>query len=120
MFYDSPFVHFGGDEVITAVWNRRPEIKDFMAAHGIKDYDGLQSYYRLREKAIWRKYSSQKIAYWTNEDLHLEVEDDDIIHWWGSSTGFETIEGKPNLVILSNFDSVYLDTGSGNAFANRY
>lgn len=41
LFVDSPFVHFGGDEVETSCYNKRPEIKDFMAKNNISDYEEL-------------------------------------------------------------------------------
>lgn len=44
------YVHMGGDEVFGSCWNQKPSIKEFMVKMNITDYDGLQRYYRNRQK----------------------------------------------------------------------
>lgn len=46
MFYNVPFVHFGGDEVVKSCYDKRPAIKEFMIANNIADYEALEVYYR--------------------------------------------------------------------------
>ncbi len=48
------------------------------------------------------------------------MDDDDIIHWWGRTSELQVIADKPNKIILSNYDLLYLDTGFNNAFGNPY
>ena len=54
-----------------------------MSKHNIGDYDGLQEYYRGREKKMLQ--GRKKAIYWANEDINLAVEPDDIIQWWGET-----------------------------------
>jgi len=82
-YFDVDYIHFGGDEVVEKCWDQRPEIKDFMTAHNIQNYSELQSYYRKRQKEIFRAEvnSTKKIMYWANKQLNLPLDEDDVIHW---------------------------------------
>ena len=77
----------------------------------------MKDFHPPRKNTIGTK---QNVAYWANKDISLPVEEDDIIHWWGLTSELEVIKDKPNRIILSNYDVLYLDTGSGNAFSNHY
>ncbi len=54
--------------------------------------------------------------YWANKDINLPVEPEDIIHWWGYSSDLKEIADKVNDIVLSNYDNLYLDTGTGRFF----
>lgn len=120
--FPNSIVHFGGDEVERSCWDQRPSIKQWMNEHNISTYDDLQVYYRQRQKKIWReKISKTKIAtYWANKDVNLPVEDDDIIHWWGTTKELIYIKDKPNKIVLSNYDLLYLDVGFGGSLGGSY
>ncbi|CAD8062286.1 unnamed protein product [Paramecium sonneborni] len=122
MFEKVQFVHFGGDEAIQSCYNQRPSIKEFMNQHGIADYIELQTYYRQKQKSIWKNEikSKKRIAYWYNKDDKLPADDDDIIHWWGSTEELSLVSNRSNDFILSDYHPLYLDIGVGNAFGNPY
>lgn len=46
------------------------------------------------------------------------MQEDDIIHYWGSS--INAIASKENKIILSFYNLLYLDTGMNNAFGDQY
>lgn len=50
----------------------------------------------------------------------LPAEDDDIIHWWGTTAELEYVKERTNDFILSDYKPLYLDIGVGNAFGNPY
>lgn len=90
-FIDS-YVHFGGDEIDPSCWDQRPAIKSFMEKNNITTYQGLEIYFRKREKNLWRTINKQKkVIYWANEDIDLPLEADDVIQWWGSSANVKAL-----------------------------
>ena len=86
-----------------------------MEEHGILTYKKLETYYRERQKKIWREITPKKKAiYWANEHIDLPVQSDDVIQWWGGSKHVNALKGRKNEVILSVNDLLYLDVGVGN------
>lgn len=119
MFIDQ-VVHFGGDEVTTSCWDKRPSIKEWMGKNNISNYSDLQVYYRTRQKELWRKISNKNASYWANEEINLPTQPDDYIHWWGVSTNVKQLENRTNNIILSNYDITYLDIGYGGRTGFNY
>lgn len=61
----------------------------------ITDYKALEVYYRQQQKKIWREISkSKKAIYWTNEEIDLPLDNDDVIHWWGVSKNVDHLKGN--------------------------
>src|SRR4026208_542246 len=46
--FPGPYVHIGSDEVDKEPWRRSPEAQAIIAREGLKDEDGLQSYFARR------------------------------------------------------------------------
>lgn len=86
-----------------------------MKENNIKDAEELSIIFRQRQKKMWREKISKtkKAIYWSNEDVDLPYEDDDVIQWWGYTRNIDQIIGRKNEVILSNYDVTYLDKGFG-------
>jgi hexosaminidase len=83
-------------------WGTRPSIVKWMKDNNIKTYEELSIYYRKSQKKLWRTISpKKKVIYWTNPDINLPIEDDDIIQWWGESSTVSKLAGRKNPVILS-------------------
>ena len=86
-----------------------------MQENNIKDYLALSTYYRQRQKTMWRNISAtKKSIYWANEAIDLPLAEDDVVQWWGLTSNLSRLVGRPNEVILSNYDLTYLDVGFGN------
>lgn len=90
LFKDSPYIHLGGDEVSSACWNLRPEIKTFMATKGIKSYGELQMYWRFQLKQVLP--ANRKVIFWRNDGTDVTTSDTDILHYWGAQT--DVAKGK--------------------------
>jgi hexosaminidase len=115
------YIHFGGDEVVYDCWGTRPAIVAWMKTNNISNYKSLSTYFRQRQKTLWRTISpKKKVIYWANEDIDLPVQDDDVIHWWGVSSNVNKLAGRKNEVILSTYDIAYLDIGFGNYYGKTY
>lgn len=98
LFKDSPYIHLGGDEVSSACWNLRPEIKTFMATKGIKSYGELQMYWRFQLKQVLP--ANRKVIFWRNDGTDVTTSDTDILHFWGAQTdvaksNHSTIQSPP-------------------------
>ncbi|CAD8062288.1 unnamed protein product [Paramecium sonneborni] len=122
MFKKVKFVNFAGDEVSKTCWDQRPEIKQFMVENNIKDYYELQSYYRKRQKQLWKEVikAEQDIIYLYRQEDNLPLDKEDIIHWWGYTDQLPDVADKPNRIILMDYFPLFIDAGFGNAFGNPY
>lgn len=68
-----------------------------MTTQNMTVYKDLETYYRRRQKSIWRTISpTKKAIYWANEAIDLPLESDDVLQWWGISTNLNRIVGRPN------------------------
>ena len=87
-------------------WDQRPHIKEYMKENNISDYKGLSIDYRKRQKKLFRSNINKKktVIYWANEEIDLPMEDEDAIHWWGTSQNQGALSGRKNPVILSNYN----------------
>ncbi|EGR34752.1 hypothetical protein IMG5_002250 [Ichthyophthirius multifiliis] len=109
-FSNSDFVHFGGDEVDEQCWDQRVTIKQFMEQKKISTYSQLQDYYRFEQKKLWRNISKKPVIYWANDNIN--VQEDDIIQWWGYSNSIANIlKGKKirlYCLIMINFIQMWV------------
>jgi hypothetical protein len=91
------YVHFGSDIISGDCYNRRPSIKEWMARNNISNYAKLHSYYREKQKAIWRGISkAKKVIYWINESSDIPDGGEDVLHWYGSSENLSKLAGRNN------------------------
>lgn len=129
--FSPPAFHMGGDEIFFSCWNTSDSLKDWMTEKGwggvnkTQD-DFLKLWGYFQEKALERldKVSEKKvpIVLWTSElteEPHLtEHLDKDryIIQMWSDKKSPHTKEllEKGYRVIISNYDSLYLDCGFGS------
>jgi hexosaminidase len=61
--FPDAYWHIGGDEVNGKEWNANPKIKEFMAAHNLKDNDALQAYFNKRLEEILRKHKKKMVGW---------------------------------------------------------
>lgn len=96
--FEDQYVHFGGDQVVYDCWGQRQSIKDYMNANNIPDFYSLSVDYRQRQKKMFREEISpkKKVIYWANEEIDLPLQDEDVIHWWGTSLNQDKLSGRKN------------------------
>ena len=95
-FTNSPYFHFGGDEVSSACWDLRPAIKEYMDDFGLKNYAELQAFWRIDLKT--ELPAGRKAIFWRNDATDLIAGEDDVVQYWGAQA--DTAKGKP-ISILS-------------------
>lgn len=67
LMFEDPYIHFGGDETSDSCWDLKPEIKQWMEKNNMTIYKELSTYYRQRQKKVWRNISKTKQSiYWAN------------------------------------------------------
>ncbi len=66
-----------------------------MKDNNIKDAYALSVKFREQQKSLWRSKisKSKKVIYWSNEDIDLPVQDEDVIQWWGVSANVDQLKG---------------------------
>jgi hexosaminidase len=67
-----------------------------MRDNNITNAEELSIIFRQRQKKMWREKISKtkKAIYWSNEDVDLPYEDDDVIQWWGYTRNIDQIRGN--------------------------
>lgn len=96
--FPSPFIHIGGDEVITSQWRRCPDCQALMRRQGMKEPQELQHYFTRRLCAIAAKYG-KRAAVWNEASEGKGLSDDALVYCWESvaasrkaaAKGFQTI-----------------------------
>lgn len=81
IFANSPYLHFGGDEIWEDCWDAQPQIQDFMKAHGINNYGQLQMYWRSELKSVLS--ADRKVIFWLNVAVNVTTSGNDILQYWG-------------------------------------
>jgi hexosaminidase len=105
--FPSPYIHIGGDECSKKWWHESAFCQQLMKEKGIKDEDGLQSYFIQRmEKYINSK--GKKIIGW---DEILEgglAPNATVMSWQGEKGGIEAAKQNHD-VIMTPGNPVYFD-----------
>ncbi|MCL2464857.1 MAG: beta-N-acetylhexosaminidase, partial [Micrococcales bacterium] len=111
--FDSPFIHVGGDEVPTTLWQRNPMIVTRAAALGFLDRDGQPDVSRLHGWFIGQlvehlRSRGRRTVVW-DEALGTDLPKDAIVmSWRGLRPGARAIEAGHD-VVLAPEQFVYFD-----------
>jgi len=101
------FFHVGGDEVNGKQWDSNPKIQEFIKSHGLKNNEGLQSYFNKRLEPIVAKHG--KIMVGWDEVLDPTLPKDIVIQSWRGPDALAAAAKLGFRGILSN--GYYLDLG---------
>ncbi len=81
--FPSPYIHLGGDEAPKDNWNKCPDCKRRIAAHGLQNSHDLQLWFSA-EMANHLRAKGRKAIFWGDviyqDDYPLP--DNVVIHWW--------------------------------------
>ncbi len=101
------FFHVGGDEVNGKQWDANPKIQEFIKAHGLKNNQGLQSYFNKRLEPIVAKHGKSMVGW--DEVLDPTLPKDIVIQSWRGPDALAAAAKLGFRGILSN--GYYLDLG---------
>jgi len=101
------FFHVGGDEVNGKQWDANPKIKEFIKAHGLKNNEGLQSYFNKKLEPLVSKHGKSMVGW--DEVLDPTLPKDIVIQSWRGQDSLASAAKQGFRGILSN--GYYLDLG---------
>jgi len=101
------YFHVGGDEVNGKQWDANPKIQEFIKAHGLKNNEGLQSYFNKRLEPIVSKHGKSMVGW--DEVLDPTLPKDIVIQSWRGPDSLAAAAKQGFRGLLSN--GYYLDLG---------
>jgi hexosaminidase len=101
------FFHVGGDEVNGKQWDANPKIQEFIKAHGLKNNEGLQSYFNKRLEPLVSKHGKSMVGW--DEVLDATLPKDIVIQSWRGQDSLAAAAKQGFRGVLSN--GYYLDLG---------
>jgi hexosaminidase len=78
--FPDPYLHIGGDESNGKEWKANPDIRAYMAAHGMKTTAELQAYFSTRVQKILTAHHKQMVGW--DEILSPTLPQDAVIQNW--------------------------------------
>ena len=113
LFHDSPYVHIGGDEVMTDHWKVSDFVRQLKRQKNLKDEKEVQSWF-IRRVEDFVNSRGKKIIGW-DEILGEGVRPSaTIMSWHGFEGGIRAARAKHN-VIMTPSATVYFDHPQGDA-----
>ena len=111
--FPGPYVHIGSDEVEKEGWRRSPEAQAIIAREGLKDEDGLQSYFARRIERFVTSRGKRMIGW--DEILQGGLAPRTIVmSWRGEEGGVEAVRQKHE-AIMTPSEYTYFDYYQGDA-----
>ena len=105
--FPDQFFHIGGDEVNGKEWDANPNIQAFMAAHEIKNNQGLQAYFSQHVQDLVVKHGKTPVGW--DEILVPGVPKTIVIQSWRGADSLSAAAKMGYRGILSN--GYYIDLG---------
>ncbi|HEX8919937.1 MAG TPA: family 20 glycosylhydrolase, partial [Pyrinomonadaceae bacterium] len=103
--FPDAYMHIGGDENNGKQWDKSPRIQAFMKAKGIKNNEGLQTYFNQRLLQILKKHGKRMMGW--DEIFQPDLPKDVVIHSWRGPKALAEAARKGYDGILSN--GYYID-----------
>ena len=110
--FPSQYIHIGGDEASKREWKRCPKCQKLMRQKGIKDVDGLQSYF-IKELDKYISSLDKKMIGW-DEILDGGLSPNAIVMSWRGMKGGKKATNSGHSVIMTPNTNCYLDLYKGD------
>lgn len=107
--FPSPYIHFGGDEVVHRLWENEPHIKAFMNQKGYTKIAELQSYFVGRVAEIIRKKGKKPIGWNDILDGADNLTKETAIMSWLGSKAVKNAASKGFYTVATPTDPLYFD-----------
>ena len=100
------YVHIGGDEVARNFWAGSGEVRDFISRHGLKDIDGLQTYFVRRVTGMLASKGRRAIGW--DELLENDPPGDAVVMAWRGYAAGSRAVSRGHDVIMTPDSHAYL------------
>jgi hexosaminidase len=105
--FPGPFIHLGGDEVVTEQWESSERIAERMAELGIENLQGVQNYFVERLQGHLDRYERRVIGW--DEILESDLPPHAAVMSWRGVDGAIEAAAKGHETVLSPAPTLYLD-----------
>ncbi|KAK9765864.1 Glucosamine-6-phosphate isomerase (Glucosamine-6-phosphate deaminase) (GNPDA) (GlcN6P deaminase) [Basidiobolus ranarum] len=114
-WFDSDFIHIGGDEVRFECWMSSESIRNYMSAKGFNDYNQILMPF-LDKTHGWIRENKKIPITWQEAVTHhnLTVPKDTLIEVWLGPEYTKKVAAQGYPVLASSNDYWYLDCGHGD------
>ncbi len=110
--FPAPYIHVGGDECFKGFWKKCPRCQALIASKGLKNEDGLQSYFIKGMETLLAKHNKRLIGW----DEILEgglAPNATVMSWRGMQGGIDAAK-QGHHVIMTPTQHCYLDLYQGD------
>ncbi|WP_233080676.1 beta-N-acetylhexosaminidase [Rheinheimera soli] len=113
--FPDPYVHIGGDEVLSDRWDQNNEVQAFMQQHQLADAGALQAYFNRRVEQILKSLGKTMIGW--DEVLDDQLPSSVVVQSWrGTESLFQAAEKGHPAILSTGF---YLDQPQTAAYHYR-
>lgn len=109
--FPDPYLHLGGDEVLSKQWDENPEIQAFMRAHRLRDSKALEAYFFNRVSSIAHRFGKHVMGW--DDVLQPDLRHGTVLESWRAKDGLEQVLRAGHDGVLA--EGYYLDQGQSAA-----
>ena len=106
--FPSPYIHIGGDEVITSQWRRCPDCQALMRREGMTSESELQDYFTHRMERIVAKYG-KRIGVWNEAAESGRIDKSALVYGWESVKACREVLDKGYATVVMPGEYFYFD-----------
>jgi hexosaminidase len=109
--FPGPYIHIGGDEVVTEQWKNSPRVQQRMRELGVPNEKGLQAYLTARMQRLLAAHGRRLIGW--DEILEGELPGDAVVMSWRGTDGAIAATARGHDSVLSPWPTLYFDNRQG-------
>ncbi|TVQ24890.1 MAG: hypothetical protein EA383_09825 [Spirochaetaceae bacterium] len=106
--FSGPFIHIGGDEVLTTTWQQSDECREYIAGHGLSGVDDLYQVIVRGMAETVLSLGKRPVAWDEASQLDLPRETI-IVNWRGPEFAKAALESGYDIVLAPQSKRAYLD-----------
>ncbi len=113
--FPDPYLHIGGDEVLTTQWKKSQSVQNYMKKNSIENENLLQLDFNKQVNKILKRHN--KIMMGWDEIFSTDLDKDIVVQSWRGLDSLQKITSAGNKAILST--GFYIDQPQYSAFHYR-
>lgn len=120
--FPSDYIHLGGDEVPTVIWEKCPKCMALYEKEGMKEPGELQDYFTRRMSQLAKEHGKTMIGWDEINDRHAATPDDMLTVWREDGKKYQDAAIAGNIpMVMCPQQGCYLDWGyAGNSTRKAY
>ena len=106
--FPSPYIHIGGDEVLTSQWKQCPSCQALMKREGMTEASQLQDYFTHRMERIVARYG-KRIGVWNEAAESGDIDKGALVYGWESVKACREVIDKGYRTVVMPGEYFYFD-----------